>query len=92
MATKPNTRGRKASPPKRFSRGRPYRRARQAWFNSDPLLRLCAHCLAQGRTTAATQLDHIRRAADRPDLFFDESNWQPLCDACHTAKTQQENA
>lgn len=75
----------------RFNRGRPYRRARAAWFNSDAMNRLCVICLAKGITTEATELDHIQRAADRPDLFDDPDNWQPLCEDCHKIKTAREN-
>lgn len=91
MATAPKKGRRKRSPAKRFKRGRPYRRARRDWFNSDPMNRLCAVCLKNGVTTEATELDHIQRAVDRPDLFNDESNWQPLCRDCHEQKTQREN-
>ena len=91
MAIAPKSRSRAQKPAKRFSRGRPYRRARQAWFDSDPMLRLCAACLHAGRTTEATELDHVQRAADRPDLFNDPDNWQPLCEDCHKAKTAREN-
>jgi 5-methylcytosine-specific restriction protein A len=91
MATAPKSRSRKQPETRRFSRGRPYRRARQAWFDSEATNRLCAECLKQGKTTEATELDHIQRAADRPDLFDDPSNWQPLCRECHEAKTAREN-
>lgn len=91
MAIAPKKRTRKTPEARRFSRGRPYRRARQSWFDGDPRNRLCAECLRHGKTTAATQLDHIQRAIDRPDLFDDPTNWQPLCDDCHAAKTTREN-
>jgi 5-methylcytosine-specific restriction protein A len=92
MAIAPKRRKSANTQIRRFQRGRAYRRARQAFLNSDPLQRLCAECLRQGRTTEATELDHIQRAADRPDLFDDPRNWQMLCRDCHAAKTAAENS
>jgi len=50
---------------------------------------LCRLCLEMGRISAAVELDHI------VPLFGggsdDASNLQPLCDACHRAKTAREN-
>ena len=91
MAIAPKTRSRKQPETRRFSRGRPYRRARQAWLDSDPMNRLCAECLRKGKTTETQELDHIIAAAQRPDLFADPKNWQPLCRDCHEAKTLREN-
>jgi 5-methylcytosine-specific restriction enzyme A len=46
---------------------------------------LCAACLLEGRTVAATDVDHI--VAKRAGGTDDESNLQSLCHACHSAKT-----
>lgn len=51
---------------------------------------LCASCYVSGRTTAATEVHHIVRAADVPERFFDEANLQPLCKSCHSAETARE--
>lgn len=91
MATAPKTRSRKQPETRRFSRGRPYRRFREAWFNSDATNRLCAECLKRGKTTEATIFDHVERAVDRPDLFWDSENMQGLCDECNAVKTAEEN-
>lgn len=49
---------------------------------------LCRHCLAKGKTTAATVPDHIvplsRGGTD------DDANIQCLCEACHQAKTAKD--
>ena len=59
------------------------RRAR--WLSSSPL---CVMCEAEGRVTAAQEVDHIIRleigGAD------DESNYQSLCVEHHKAKTKSE--
>ena len=48
-------------------------------------------CLAEGWATAATLTDHIVPATGPDDSrFFDESNYQALCEACHNAKRQRE--
>ncbi|GEB79233.1 hypothetical protein DDE01_06480 [Desulfovibrio desulfuricans] len=50
---------------------------------------LCRACAAQGRITAATDVDHIvSRAQGGTD---DRANLQPLCHACHSRKTAQQD-
>ena len=51
---------------------------------------LCEHCLADGRHTAAEQVDHIRGIQARPDLAFTMSNLQSLCVPCHARKSARE--
>ena len=41
------------------------------------------YCEKQGRTTAATVVDHIKPHKGDMELFWDSSNWQPLCKMCH---------
>ena len=59
--------------------------ARAALFRDEPL---CRHCLAKGRTTAATERDHIiplhKGGTD------DVENTQPLCAECHKDKTRKD--
>ena len=66
-----------------------WQRARLEFLRANPL---CASCLKEGRTIAATVVDHVvpHRGDDR--LFWDRSNWQSLCDYrspynCHGVKT-----
>jgi len=67
-------------------RGRKLQRERNRLFDLNPL---CVECLKIGRTTAATQRDHIVPLAegglDTPE------NTQGLCDECHNKKTQEES-
>lgn len=59
----------------------------RAWFRKrNPL---CAECLREGRTTAATLVDHIipRRLGGAP---FADSNLQSLCNECHQRKRREE--
>lgn len=51
---------------------------------------LCAKCLERDIVTAATCVDHIRPHKGNQDLFWDQSNWQSLCDSCHGAKSAKE--
>ena len=71
----------------------PYRRNRHRWnklrasiFRIEPFCRLCAEA---GRTRAAQELDHIR-PLHKGGESWDQHNLQPLCRACHAAKTQAE--
>ena len=69
----------------RRTRGSVWMARRARWLNSSPL---CVMCQAEGRVTAAQEVDHIIRleigGAD------DESNYQSLCVAHHKAKTKSE--
>ena len=70
--------------------GHRWRQARASYLGRHPL---CLECQAQGVTKAATDVDH-EAAVSGPDdpRFWDESNWQGLCHACHAAKTVAEDA
>ena len=48
---------------------------------------LCAECEAHGRTTPATDVDHVIDRAARLDLELDQGNLRALCHACHSRKT-----
>lgn len=50
---------------------------------------LCRACASQGRTRAATVVDHITPKADGGS--DDETNLQPLCTDCHDDKTRADN-
>lgn len=64
-------------------------RARACFLASHPL---CAHCLAKGLHTPATEVDHIKPHRGDKDLFWDSDNWQALCKACHSRKTATEDS
>ena len=52
---------------------------------------LCVECEKQGKLTQATVVDHIVPHRGDQKLFWDESNWQPLCKPCHDKKTWNED-
>ena len=63
-----------------------YRRWRAQKLAAAPL---CVHCAAEGRTVAATELDHIVPLAHGGELM-DEANVQPLCESHHLVKTARD--
>lgn len=66
-----------------------WQKARARYLKKHPL---CARCMEQGRVVKATVVDHIKPHRGDPVVFWDESNWQPLCKPCHDAKTWNEDA
>lgn len=65
-----------------------WRKAREQHLRAHPL---CAECKRHGRITPARVVDHIVPHRGDQVLFWDESNWQSLCDHtspwnCHGAK------
>ena len=53
---------------------------------------LCCRCSTTKRPVAATQVDHIIpvESADDPG-FWAAANHQPLCESCHSTKTNTED-
>jgi 5-methylcytosine-specific restriction protein A len=68
-------------------RSEAWRKVRLFVLGTEPL---CRECRAAGRVTPATEVDHIR-AVKEGGAPFDVENLQPLCLACHSRKTMQEN-
>jgi 5-methylcytosine-specific restriction protein A len=64
-----------------------WQKASKAYLRKHPL---CAACLKEGRITKAAVVDHIVPHRGNRQLFWDESNWQPLCKHCHDVKTMTE--
>ena len=60
--------------------GRRWQAARLRHLAREPL---CRYCAAQGRTRAATVVDHIAPHRGDSARFWDSSNWQSLCKPCH---------
>ena len=60
-----------------------WQKARLRFLSHNPI---CVRC---GR--AAEVVDHIRPHKGNQQLFWDTSNWQPLCKQCHDRKTMAEN-
>lgn len=61
----------------------------RVWFlrNIDPL---CRFCLAENRTTPATEVDHIVELDVAPDRAFDPTNCRGLCKPCHSRRTAKD--
>lgn len=66
--------------------GHRWRRAAKTYLASADNL-FCRRC----ETALATLVDHITpiQGADDP-LFWEQSNWQPLCRRCHAIKTGED--
>ncbi len=65
-----------------------WQKARERFLSEHPL---CCYCERTGRTTAASVVDHKIPHRGDHSLFWDESNWQPLCKPCHdSAKAKEE--
>ena len=70
--------------------GRRWRKARQQFLYENPL---CVMCRQEGKTEAALEVDHIQKHNGSYELFYDESNWQPLCRVHHRgAKAKEERS
>lgn len=72
-------------------------RIRPAQLLREPFCRECAKLADAGgrpelKRVPATDVDHIVPHRGNRALFFDESNLQSLCHACHSRKTQAEMA
>lgn len=67
--------------------GRRWQKARLMFLTANPL---CVYCARQGRATAATVVDHRQPHRGDPSLFWDVSNWQPLCAPHHNSTKQIE--
>lgn len=65
-----------------------WQRARVGFLSKHPL---CTRCQDVDRLTPATVVDHIVPHKGDKLLFWDSSNWQPLCKPCHDHKTATED-
>jgi 5-methylcytosine-specific restriction endonuclease McrA len=66
--------------------GRRWNAARRRFLTTNPL---CVFCQKRKRVTAATVVDHIRPHRGDLILFWDEGNWQSLCQPCHDEVKQR---
>lgn len=64
--------------------GSAWQKARAGFLAQHPL---CVDCLAAGRTTAATEVDHVIPHRGDRAKFWDASNWAARCKPCHSRKT-----
>ena len=64
--------------------GRRWQRERLAFLADHPL---CVECEKRGIAMAATVVDHVVPHRGNQRLFWDQGNWQSLCDHDHAVKT-----
>lgn len=57
-----------------------WQKCREAYLVRHPL---CVFCEKANRIEIATVVDHIVPHKGDQKLFWDRSNWQGLCKACH---------
>ena len=78
---------------KQSSRERGYtwawEKARKRFLQANPL---CCYCERDGRVTVATVVDHKIPHRGDMTLFWDETNWAPMCVAHHSGEKQREEA
>ena len=68
--------------------GKAWQRESKRFLQVHPL---CVQCAKEGRYVKATVVDHIKPHRGDETLFWDRSNWQPLCKRCHDRKTRRED-
>jgi len=66
--------------------GYKWQKAREGYLRSHPL---CIRCKDNGRVEPATVVDHKVPHKNDMKLFWDKSNWQPLCKHCHDSYKQR---
>ena len=66
-----------------------WQKASKQFLKENPL---CIKCLAGGKYTEATVVDHIKPHRNNQELFWDRNNWQALCKRCHDKKTGSEDS
>lgn len=67
--------------------GYKWQKAREGFLREHPL---CVMCQAEGRVMVATVVDHITPHRGDMRLFWQRSNWQPLCATHHSRDKQRE--
>ena len=64
-----------------------WRKGRLVFLQQHPL---CERCQAQGRTVAATVVNHRKPHKGDLVLFHDWANWSAVCGPCHDRAIQSE--
>jgi 5-methylcytosine-specific restriction endonuclease McrA len=65
---------------------RRWRKARKNYLTMHPL---CVYCEQDGQIRSATVVDHIKPHKGNARMFWDESNWQALCQLHHDSTKQR---
>ena len=89
MTGKPGSNWRDGKTAAQRGYGYKWQKARSA-FLDEPDNTLCVMCAADNRVTIATVVDHRIPHKGDMTLFWDRSNWQPLCKFHHDSHKQAE--
>ena len=65
--------------------GNDWRVASERYRRREPLCQVCLH---HGRTTPATEVHHIQKIRDAPELRLKTSNMLSVCEDCHAVVEQ----
>jgi 5-methylcytosine-specific restriction endonuclease McrA len=65
-----------------------WRKARARFLSANPL---CTECRRHNYLVEATEVDHVIEHKGDYKLFWDQTNWAPLCHECHSRKTMCAN-
>ncbi len=65
-----------------------WRSVRKQFLQEHPF---CIRCQQNNKLTPATVVDHMIPHRGDQVLFWDKTNWQPLCKQCHDKKTMTED-
>lgn len=68
--------------------GSRWQKARKRYLQAHPL---CEECKKSSRYVEAPDVDHIVPHRGDPKLFWDQSNWQALCNSCYSKKTGKQD-
>ena len=68
--------------------GSAWQKASREFLRAHPL---CEECMKRGKYVRATVVDHVIPHRSDAALFWDRSNWRPLCKRCHDQKTRRED-
>lgn len=63
---------------------RRWEKFRAAYLKEHPL---CVDCLKENRLIPATEVHHIQKLAEYPELKYVENNLMALCHKCHSKRT-----
>ena len=61
-----------------------WQQRRRDWLAENPICAMCGNL--------ASVLDHVVPHGGDVALFWDETNWQPLCKPCHDGEKQRQEA
>ena len=64
-----------------------WRKYRLSYLRKHPL---CTRCKAAGLIVPSTVVDHIVKAKEKPELFWEPSNHAALCATCHSGDKQRQ--